>query len=615
VETKYLPWDIDFWQSAVGMFLRSNNRKKDGKDHRYFSIVENHRLASDRTVQRTVLYLGEINDQQQAAWRKTLLVFDEEQQEYANLSLFPDDREIPADAVDSLQVKVSGLELRRPRVFGSCWLGCELWRQLGLQEFWDTRLAGSREEVAWEKVLQLLVVNRLLDPGSEFRVHRQWYLSTAMDALLGTDFAVAEKDRLYRCLDRVLEHKQELFLWLRQKWADLFHADFEVLLYDLTSTYFEGAMEQNPKAKYGHSRDQRTDCLQVVIALVITTDGFPLAYEVMDGNTSDRTTLRGFLDKIEKTYGKAKRMWVMDRGIPSEAILQEMRDPAREIFYLVGTPKGKIQQHEKKWLDLPWQKVRESVEVKLYEQEGELYVLAKSAGRQAKETAMRRQRLARLLKKLRAMRRSLPSLVQLLMRLGAAKSAAGRAFQFVQLQVPAEGQEVTRETFQFRLDKKKLREAERRDGHYLLRSNLTAGDPGVLWARYVQLTQIESVFRSLKSELGIRPIYHQLEHRADAHILLAFLAYCLQVTLKQRLLVHAPGLTPAAVLEKLAEIQMIDIWIPTVDQRWLILPRYTQLSSDTKLLLEKLRLELPNQPPPRLTAQTEGNEIEVQTVR
>ncbi len=407
-------------------------------------------------------------------------------------------------------------------------------------------------------------------------------------------------------------------MWLRQKWADLFQADFEILLYDLTSTYFEGAMEENPKAKYGHSRDKRTDCLQVVIALVITPDGFPLAYEVMDGNTSDRTTLRGFLEQIEKTYGKAKRMWVMDRGIPTEEILQEMRDPAREIFYLVGTPKGKIQQCEKKWLDLPWQKVRESVEVKLFEQDGELYVLAKSEGRRAKEIAMRRKRLARLLKKLRAMRRSLPSLVQLLMRLGAAKSAAGRAFQFVHLQVPAEGQAVTRETFQFRVDKKKLQAAEGRDGHYLLRSNLTAGDPSVLWARYVQLTQIESVFRSLKSELGIRPIYHQLEHRTDAHILIAFLAYCLQITLKQRLLLHAPGLTPTAVLEKLAEIQMIDIWIPTVDQRWLILSRYTQPSSDTKLLLEKLRLDLPNQPPPRLTAPTESNEIneiEAQTVR
>ena len=597
------------------MFLRSNNRKKDGKDHRYFSIVENHRIASDKTVQRTVLYLGEINDQQQAAWRKTLAVFDEEQQDFANLSLFPNDREIPADAVDSLQVKMSGLELRRPRRFGSCWLACELWQQLGLSEFWDARLTGSREEVPWEKVLQLLVVNRLLDPGSEFRVHRQWYLSTAMDALLGTGFAVAEKDRLYRCLDRVLEHKQELFLWLRQKWADLFQAEFEVLLYDLTSTYFEGAMEDNPKAKYGHSRDKRTDCLQVVIALVITTDGFPLAYEVLDGNTSDRTTLRGFLDRIEKTYGKAKRMWVMDRGIPTEEILREMRDPAREIFYLVGTPKSKIQQYEKKWLDLPWQKVRESVEVKLFEQEGELYVLAKSAGRRAKETAMRRQRLARLLRKLRGMRRSLPSRDQLLMRLGAAKTAAGRAFHFVQLQVPNKDQPVTRETFQFRVDKEKLQEAEWRDGHYLLRSNLTAGDPSMLWTRYVQLTQIEAVFRSLKSELGIRPIHHQLEHRVDAHILIAFLAYCLQITLKQRLLLHAPGLTPTAVLEKLAEIQMIDVWIPTVDQRWLILSRYTQPSSDTKLLIEKLRLELPSQPSPRLTGQEDRSEMEVHSVR
>src|SRR6202163_410235 len=597
------------------MFLRSTNRKKDGKDHRYFSIVENRRLPGNRTVQRTVLYLGEINDQQQAAWRKTLEVFDEAEQRYTTMSLSPDDREIPADALDSAQIKLSGLELRRPRVFGNCWLACELWQQLGLDVFWQEHLPEGREAVSWEKVLRLLVVNRLLDPGSEFRVHRQWYLDSAMDQLLETDFAVAEKDRLYRCLDRVLEHKQELFIWLKQQWADLFQADFEVLLYDLTSTYFEGAMEQSSKAKSGHSRDQRTDCLQVVIALVITPDGFPLAYEVMNGNTSDRATLRGFLDKIEKTYGKAKRMWVMDRGIPSEAILQEMRDPAREIFYLVGTPKGKIQEHEKKWLDLPWQKVRESVDVKLFEQEGELYVLAKSGGRQAKETAIRRKRLARLLKKLRALRRSLPSLVQLLMRLGAAKSAAGRAFQFVHLQVPAEDQEVTRKTFQFHMDKKKLQEAEWRDGHYLLRSNLTAGDPSVLWARYVQLTQIESVFRSLKSELGIRPIYHQLEHRADAHVLIAFLAYCLQVTLKNRLMIHAPGLTPAAVLEKLATIQMVEVWIPTVDQRWLILPRYTQPSPDTKLLIEKLKLHLPSQPPPRLVARKQSSEIEVQTVR
>lgn len=584
------------------MFLRQTNRKKDGKAHRYFSVVENRRLSSGKTVQRTVLYLGEINDKQEAAWRKTLEVFDEDRQVSRNLSLFPEDREIPVGDLDSMQVKLGQMELHRPRLFGSCWLGCELWRQLELDTFWQGKLPDGRETVSWEKVLQLLVVNRLVAPSSEFHVHRQWFLSTAMDELLQVDFAVAEKDRLYRCLDRLLEHKQDLFVWLQKKWADLFQADFEVLLYDLTSTYFEGEMEGNPKARRGYSRDGRPDCLQVVIALVVTTDGFPLAYEVMNGNTVDSTTLSGFLDKIENTYGKARRMWVMDRGIPTEAVLAAMRAPGREISYLVGTPKSRISKHEKLWLDLPWQKVRDSVEVKLYQEDGELYVLARSEGRQAKEIAMRRKRLVRLLLKLRAMRKSLPSRDQLLMRLGAAKTEAGRAYGFVKIRVPDAGEPVTRESFSFRVDRDKRKQVEWRDGHYLLRSNLTDGDPAVLWARYVQLTQIEAVFRSLKSELGIRPIYHQLEHRVDAHILVAFLAYSLQVTLKHRLLIHSPGLTPATVLEKLASIQMIDVHLPTVDGRRLILPRYTQPDKDVNILLDKLNLTLPAQPPPRITA-------------
>ena len=584
------------------MFLRSTQRKKNDRIHRYFSVVENRRLPGFRTVQRTVLYLGEINDQQQAAWRKTLEVFDEDEQDFRTLSLFPDDREVPADVLDSIQVKLSGLELRRPRTFGACWLGCELWQQLGLDEFWRQRLPEAREAVSWEKVLQLQVVNCLLDPGSDFRLHRQWYVDTAMDELLETDFAVAAKDRLYRCLDRVLPYKQELFVWLKQKWSDLFHSDFEVLLYDLTSTYCEGEMEQNPKAKRGYSRDKRPDCLQLVIALVVTTDGLPLAYEVMKGNTSDRTTLPGFLKKIEDTYGKARRVWVMDRGVPSEAILKDMRSPERQTFYLVGTPKSKINQHEKKWLDLPWQKVRDSVDVKLYEHEGELYVLARSGGRQAKENAMRRKRLARLLRKLRAMRKSLPKRDQLLLRIGAARKEAGRAFGFVKIQMPAAGQAVTRETFSFQVDKAKLKATEQRDGHYLLRSNLTGEDPAVLWTRYVQLTQIESVFRSLKSELSIRPIGHQLEHRADAHVLVAFLAYSLQVTLKNRLMKHAPGLTPAAVFEKLATIQMVEVWIPMVDGRWLVMPRHTQPEPDVQALLNQTRITLPSQPPPRIKA-------------
>jgi transposase len=586
------------------MFLRCHRRIKDGKEHRYYSIEESRRLQSGRVVQRRVLYLGEINSSQQAAWRKTLEVFDEQQQQYQTLSLFPDDQPIAAGAIDKLQVKLGEMKLRRARSYGNCWLGCELWRQLELDRFWEEKLPRGREQVSWAQVLELLVVNRLIDPGSEFRLHRQWFDLSAMDMLLGVDFAVAEKDRLYRCLDRILEHKQALFVHLQQRWKNLFDTQFDVLLYDLTSTYVEGEAEQNPKAKRGYSRDGRPDCKQVIVALVITPEGFPLAYEVMDGNTSDKTTLRGFLSKIEGLYGKARRVWLMDRGIPTEAILAEMRDPEQQMFYLVGTSKARVSKYEKQWLSLPWHKVRDSVQVKLFSRDGELYVLAKSEGRQQKEIAMRRKKLARLLRKLRTMRRSCPKRDQLLMRVGAAKTEAGRAFGFVKINLPKAGQAVTRESFTFQVDKAKLKDAELRDGHYLLRTNLVAEDPAVLWDRYIQLTQIEAAFKCLKSDLGIRPIYHQLEHRVEAHILVAFLAYCLSITLKHRLQMHAAGLTPAAVLEKLSAIQMIDVSFPTTDGRCLLMPRYTEPEADVALLLHQLRLSLPSQPPPRLAALT-----------
>jgi transposase len=587
------------------MYLRSNTRTKDGKQHRYFTVVESRRLQSGKVAQRQVLYLGEINGSQQAAWRRTLEVFDEAEQRLTPLSLFPEDRPVPAGAMDSVQVKLSEMKLERARPYGNCWLGCELWRQLQLHRFWSERLPRGRESVAWPQVLELLVVNRLIDPGSEFRLHRQWFDESAMDVLLDQDFVVAEKDRLYRCLDRVLEHKQELFVHLQQRWKDLFDAEFDLLLYDLTSTYVEGEAEQNPKARYGYSRDKRPDCKQVVIALIVTPAGLPLAYEVMAGNTSEKTTLRGFPDSIESQYGKARRVWLMDRGIPTEALLKEIRTSRQETFYLVGTSRAKIREYEKQWLELPWRKVRESVEVKLFGRDGELYVLAKSEGRQAKEMAMRRKKLARLLRKLRAMRRSCPKRDQLPMRVGAAKTDAGRAFGFVKINLPQADQEVTKETFTFQLDKAKLSEAELRDGRgalwALLRTNLVAEDPAVLWDRYVQLTQIEAAFKCLKSDLGIRPIHHQLEHRVDAHILVAFLAYCLTVTLRHRLRMHAPGLTPRAVLEKLAGIQMLDVSFPTTDGRRLIMPRYTEPSPEQALLLHHLNLVLPQQPPPRIT--------------
>ena len=583
------------------MFLRSNKRIKDGKEHRYYTVVESRRLSSGKVVQKQVLYLGEINSSQQSAWRKTLEVFDEQQQRLTSLSLFAEDHPVPANAIDSVQVKLSQMKLERARPYGNCWLGCHLWRQLQLDQFWTEKLPKGRETVPWEQVLQLLVVNRLIDPGSEFRLHRQWFDHSAMDVLLGQDFAVAEKDRLYRCLDRLLEHKQDLFIHLRQRWQDLFAAEYDLLLYDLTSTYVEGEAEQNPKAKYGYSRDGKPNCKQVVIALVMTPSGLPVAYEVMDGNTSDKTTLRGFLDKVEALHGKARRVWLMDRGIPTEALLKEMRESRQETFYLVGTSKSKIKQYEKKWLDLPWRKVRESVEVKLFAEQGELYVLAKSEGRQAKEIAIRRKKIVRLLRKLRAMRRSCPKRDLLLMRVGAAKTDVGRAFGFVIINLPKAGELVTRQTFTFKLDKAKLKEAELRDGHYLLRTNLVNEDPAVLWDRYMQLTHIEAAFKCLKSDLGIRPIYHQLEHRVEAHIMVAFLAYCLIVTLKHRLQAYAPGLTPRAVLEKLATIQMLDVSFPTTDGRRLVMPRYTEPDAEQSLVLHHLKLVLPPQPAPRIS--------------
>src|SRR3984957_685562 len=583
------------------MFLRHKTRRKDGKEHRYWSIVENRRVSGGRTVQRHVLYLGEINDTQRAAWCRTIEAFDEDGQQARQIALFPEDRQAPALNCDVVHVRLSELRLHRPRQWGACWLACHVWDQLRLDNFWSPRLLASREGTRWLDVLKTLVAYRLIDPGSEWRLHRQWYERSAMGDLLGADLGLVQKDNLYRCLDRLLVHKVDLFSFLQQRWKSLFGADFEVLLYDLTSTYFECDAPAAGKRRFGYSRDKRSDCVQVVIALIVTPAGLPLAYEVMAGNTSDKTTLRAFLDSIESQYGKARRVWLMDRGIPTEALLHEIRTSRQETFYLVGTSRAKVKQYEKQWLELPWHKVRESVEVKLFAQDGELYVLAKSEGRQAKENAMRRKKLARLLWKLRAMRRSCPKRDQLLMRVGAAKTDVGRAFGFVKIHLPSAGQEVTRETFTFRLDKGKLKEAELRDGHYLLRTNLVAEDPAVLWDRYVQLTQIEAAFKCLKSDLGIRPIHHQLEHRVDAHILVAFLAYCLTVTLRHRLRTHAPGLTPRAVLEKLAGIQMLDVSFPTTDGRRLIMPRYTEPSPEQALLLHHLNLCLPQQPPPRIT--------------
>lgn len=584
------------------MFLRAKTRIKDGKTHRYWSIVENRRVGGGRVVQRQVLYLGEINDSQQSAWQRTIQVFADGRSRPTQMALFAAGETAPASAAEVVRIRLEDLHLRRPRQWGGCWLASVLWEQLDLDGFWAARLGVSRKRTRWLNVLKTLSFYRLLDPGSEWRLHRHWFEASAVGDLLGEDFAVAQIDTLYRCLDRLLAHKEDFFATLRGRWQTLFGARFDVLLYDLTSTYFEIDPPGHGKRRFGYSRDKRPDCVQVVIALIVTPEGFPLAYEVLAGNTADNTTLDDFLAKIEARYGKANRTWVMDRGIPTEETLAKMRGGEAPVSYLVGTPKGRLSRLEQAFLGQPWQRVRDAVRVKLLDRDGELYILARSDGRVNKERAMRRRRLKRLWRRLAELRQKTQSRDQLLIKLGAAKKDAGQAYGLVGIRLPKSDQPVTPETFTYGLRKDKLRATRRREGQYLLRSNLVGDDPALLWQTYMQLVEIEQAFKELKGDLAIRPIHHQLDCRIEAHIFVAFIAYCLQVTLKQRLRALAPGLTPRAVLEKFKTIQMVDVHLPTTDGRHIVLSRYTQPDTDQQILLQRLKLTLPPQPPPRITA-------------
>jgi hypothetical protein len=592
------------------MFLRYKTRHKDGKSHRYWSVVENRRVGGGRIVQRHVLYLGEINDGQEAAWRRSIAVFADGAAEPRQMALFPEGRALPMADSDVVQIRLGALSLRRPRQWGGCWLAGALWDQLQLDGFWSARLAPSRKRTRWLHVLKTLVFYRLLDPGSEWRLHRQWFEASAMADLLGEDVGLVQIDKLYRCLDKLLVHKEDFFSFLKARWQSLFGIGFDVLLYDLTSTYFEIDAPTIPRAegkrRFGYSRDKRPDCVQVVIALIVTPEGLPLAYEVMPGNTADNTTLTDFLARIEAQYGKANRTWVMDRGIPTEDVLAEMRQGDPPVHYLVGTPKGRLSRLEKALLDKPWHDARPGVQVKLLAQDGELYIFAESRDRVAKERAMRRRRLKKLWRRLGELRHQRLGRDQLLLKLGAAKKEAGHVYALVDIRLPGNDQPVSPATFGYTLHKDKLRATRRREGRYLLRTNLGDADPAQLWRLYIQLTEIEQAFKELKSDLAIRPIYHQLDHRIEAHIFVAFIAYCLQVTLKQRLRALAPGLTPRAVLEKLSAMQMVDVHLPTSDGRHIVLPRHTQPDRDQRLLLQRLKLTLPPQPPPRITATAEN---------
>ncbi len=574
------------------MFLRPNNRSKDGKPHRYWSLVETIRTP-DGPRQRTVCYLGELNGSAQARWLKTIEVFNE-QGESRQLKLFPSEIEPPEDDRNVARVLLNKVRLERSRQFGNCYVGLELWKRLGLDQFYE-ELVDEEAAVAWSRIAALLAINRLCEPSSELAVEERWYPATALDDLLGIAEGKVNDTRLYRCLDRLIPHKTKLERHLCQRYGELFAATFDVLLYDLTSSYMEGEAEKNPMMRRGYSRDHRPDCKQVVIALIVNEDGFPLSYETFDGNRADVTTLETVIRMVERKYGKARRVWVFDRGIISEDNLQALRK--RDGQYLVGTPRAKLKQFEKQLLDGEWEKIRPDVEVQRVATPAgdETYILCRSTARKDKETAMRHRVSTSMEKALGKLEKRMAS--------GKLKdrSKIERTLGKIQARHPSvndlykvavrEKREGLRLEWKLIEERRAWRDA--REGAYLLRTNLKEEGTEELWKKYIQLTEAEAAFRALKSELSIRPIFHQKEHRVKAHILVAFLGYALWVTFKHLLKRKHSDLSPARALALLSTLHSADIILPTTDGREIRLRRITTPNPEQQLLLDQLGIILP----------------------
>lgn len=582
------------------MYIKRHVRKKDGKKHISYSVCESIRLSPKRVIQRRLLNLGELNTTQVEQWQRSIEVVEENGQA-AQKRLFTDrDGEVP-QAPDICEVRLSTLRVRKPRQFGNCWLGCRLFEELHLDRFFSEHLAHHRGPEDWAKVVELLAVNRLCAPGSELNIHEHWFDRTAMGQLLDCGPEVAGKDRLYRALDKIVELKPALEKHLTQRWQDLFAADTQVLLYDLTSTYFEGSAEKVDLAEHGYSRDHRSDCRQLVLALVVTPEGLPLSYELFPGNTNDATTLQGVIEQVEERYGRMHRIWVFDRGIVSQANLDLLNE--REIGYLVGTPRHQLNEFEKELLKGSWQQItgRPGVQVQLIEREDEIYVLARSVDRAEKERAMRQRVLQGLTADLKALQTTvtkgrLVNQSKIDQRIGRIQERWGSGWSYLK------HMEAGPKGVWWQWDTRKLRWMKLRDGAYLLRSNMAAIDPEILWSQYVQLTEVEEAFRVLKSELHIRPIWHRINERVQAHVMIAFLGYCLWVCLKQKLRRVACSITPARALESLAGILMVEVWFTLRDGRHLCLPRITEPELEQSLLLHHLQWALPKQPPPKIYA-------------
>ncbi len=589
------------------MFLRAHQRSKDGKEHTYWSLVETVRTP-DGPRQRRLCYLGELNNSAQTRWLKTIEVFNE-QGECTQLKLFPCGMEAPADDPHIARVLLNKVRLERTRQFGACYLGLELWKRLELDRFFEQTVDDEPADVPWSRVAALLAISRLCAPGSELAIEQRWYPFTALDDLLAIEEGKVNDTRLYRCLDRILPHKTKLERHLKQRYGELFGAEFEVLLYDLTSSYVEGAAEKNPMMRRGYSRDHRPDCEQLIIALIVNHEGFPFSYETFDGNRADVSTMETILRMVERKYGRARRIWIFDRGIVSEENLEAIRK--RNGLYLVGTPRSQLKQFEAELLKEDWERVQPDVEVKQMPipRGEETYILCRTAGRKEKEKAIRNRFSARMEDALKRLVKTietgrLKDRNKMERRLGKIQARHPQVNDLyeVALRDTAEG---VRLFWQMKEDRKAWCDA--REGAYLLRTNLQAETAEELWSKYMQLTEAEAAFRALKSELSIRPLFHQLEPRVKAHVMVAFLGYALWVTLKHLLkrpsviapmssangVYNARPLSPMKALALLSSLHSADIILPTTDRHEIRLRRVTEPTEEQKALLNLLGITLP----------------------
>ena len=587
--------------------MRPHARSKDGKGHTYWSLVETVRTA-DGPRQKTLCYLGELNSSAQTRWLRTVEVLND-QGEAQQLKLFPSHVAAPPDDPQVARVLVDRVRLERTRQFGACYLGLQLWKRLELDRFFEQAVDDDPADVPWSRVAALLAINRLCAPGSELAIEERWYPSTALDDLLAIEDGKINDTRLYRCLDRILPHKTKLERHLKQRYGELFEAEFDILLYDLTSTYVEGAAEKNPMIRRGYSRDHRPDCQQMVIALIVNSEGFPFSYETFNGNRADVSTIETILRMVERKYGKARRIWVFDRGIVSEENLAAIRK--RDGQYLVGTPRSQMKRFEAELLKDGWVQVRPEVEVKqvAIPQGEETYILCRTVGRKEKEKAIRKRFSTSMEDALKGLEKTivagrLKDRHKMERRLGKiqARHPSVNDLYEVSLRDTAEG---VRLSWQMKEDRKTWRES--REGAYLLRTNIKAETAEGLWTKYMQLTEAEASFRALKSELSIRPLFHQREPRVKAHVMVAFLGYALWVTLKHLLkrrpaippqpsasgVENAQPMSPMKALALLSTLQSADIVLPTTDGREIRLRRITEPTAEQKSLLHQLGLSLP----------------------